>query len=207
MFLVGIAGGSGSGKTTFTNKVLQRVLRDDSTAQVAILHQDSYYLASPPNHLRVHGEPNFDHPDAFDWALLKDHLRRLKRGERVEVPIYDYTSSRRLKETNPVGPCHAILMEGIYTLWDAEIRDFLISGSISTSRPISALSEGSIAMSVNAEERWTASFASTTIRSDRCITNTWNPHVSMPISWSARKPTSRPMCWPRAYRVWWRRPR
>jgi uridine kinase len=119
MFLIGIAGGSGSGKTTFAKKIMSRVGNPD----VVLLHQDSYYLASPAPQLRVHGEPNFDHPDAFDWPLLREHLERLKRGEKVQVPVYDYRISRRLAETVAVGPCKAILMEGIYTLWDLELRD------------------------------------------------------------------------------------
>jgi uridine kinase len=119
MFLVGIAGGSGSGKTTFAKKVLQKV-QDPS---VVVLHQDSYYLPSPPSNIRVHGEPNFDHPEAFDWPLLRDQLERLRNGEQVAVPVYDYKISRRSSETTPVGPCKAILMEGIFTLWDAHIRN------------------------------------------------------------------------------------
>jgi uridine kinase len=119
MFLIGIAGGSGSGKTTFAKKILQRV----GDPGVALLHQDSYYLASPPSEPRVHGEPNFDHPGAFDWALLREHLARLKSGGSVEVPVYDYRSCARLAESEPVGPCRAIILEGIFALWDAEIRD------------------------------------------------------------------------------------
>lgn len=119
MFLVGIAGGSGSGKTTFAQKIIQKV--NDSS--VALLHQDSYYLPNPPKHLKIHGEPNFDHPEAFDWALLKSHLRSLKAGQQIAAPIYDFTESSRSQETLPVGPCKTLLMEGIYTLWDAEIRD------------------------------------------------------------------------------------
>ena len=119
MFLVGIAGGSGSGKTTFAKKVMQWV----TDPSVALLHQDSYYLPSPPTHLRVHGEPNFDHPDAFDWPLLKDQLTRLKAGHQSSVPNYDFRTSRRLPETTLVGPCKTIIMEGIFTLWDAEVRN------------------------------------------------------------------------------------
>jgi uridine kinase len=120
MLLVGIAGGSGSGKTTFARKVIQRV----ADPSVALLHQDSYYQASPSHHLRVHGEPNFDHPDAFDWPLLKDHLKRLKAGEQVATPVYDFnTSSRSADRTELVGPCKTILVEGIFTLWDSDIRD------------------------------------------------------------------------------------
>jgi uridine kinase len=120
MYLVGIAGGSGSGKTTFAKKVLRRV--SPELGGVALLSQDSYYLPSPPTDHLVRGEPNFDHPDAFDWPLLKDHLMRLKAGEQVAVPNYDFKVNRRTAETHLVGPCRTILMEGIFTLWDAEIR-------------------------------------------------------------------------------------
>ncbi len=121
MFVVGIAGGSGSGKTTFAKKVLQRV---EPFKEVGILHQDSYYLPSPPPNLRVHGESNFDHPDAFDWPLLRDHLMKLKTGQSVDVPVYDYKISRRTAETVTMGPCKAVLMEGIFALWDVIIRDY-----------------------------------------------------------------------------------
>jgi uridine kinase len=122
MFLIGIAGGSGSGKTTFAKKILQHVHKE-LEGNVALLHQDSYYLKSPPAHLRTHGESNFDHPDAFDWELLKDHLQKLKNGEQIEAPIYDFRTNRRTAETERVGPCKTILLEGIFTLWDADIRN------------------------------------------------------------------------------------
>ena len=118
--MVGIAGGSGSGKTTFAKKVLHRSGSDSS---VALLHQDSYYRASPPDELKLQGESNFDHPDAFDWPLLREHLAQLKAGLKVEVPVYDYRISQRSQETETVGPCKAILFEGIYALWDPTLRD------------------------------------------------------------------------------------
>jgi len=121
MFIVGIAGGSGSGKTTFAKKILNRVPKAKSES-VALIHQDSYYLPSPPSHIRVHGEPNFDHPDAFDWDLMKEQLTRLKQGQQIDVPVYDYRTNRRTAETIKVGPCKSILFEGIFTLWDAEVR-------------------------------------------------------------------------------------
>lgn len=121
MYLVGIAGGSGSGKTTFAKKILQHL--PQGSGSIALLHQDSYYLPSPADHIKIHGEPNFDHPEAFDWVLLKQHLEALKRGERIDAPIYDFKTSRRTAETESVGPCQTILMEGIFTLWDAEIRN------------------------------------------------------------------------------------
>jgi uridine kinase len=122
MYLVGIAGGSGSGKTTFAKKIIQRIPGPVSS-DVVILHQDSYYLPTPPEMQQVHGSPNFDHPDSFDWPLLTEHLKRLKQGLAIEVPVYDFKANRRTTEVIPVGPCKTILMEGIFALWDAQIRN------------------------------------------------------------------------------------
>jgi uridine kinase len=120
MFLVGIAGGSGSGKTTFAKKIIQRVA-DES---VVLLHQDSYYLPTPPPELKgLQGDYNFDHPDAFDWHLLRSHLEILKQGGKVNVPVYDYRTNQRTSETEAVGPCKVVLLEGIFTLWDPPLRD------------------------------------------------------------------------------------
>lgn len=120
MFLVGIAGGSGSGKTTFAQKIIQRV----ADPSVALLHQDSYYLASPPPSLAMtSGGYKFDHPEAFDWKLLRSHFEQLKAGGRVEVPVYDYRTNQRTAEVEPVGPCQVIILEGIFTLWDAALRE------------------------------------------------------------------------------------
>lgn len=122
MFLVGIAGGSGSGKTTFANKILQKV----TDPAVILLHQDSYYLPTPPPHLKFGNshpaEYNFDHPEAFDWPLLRSHLEILKQGGKVNVPVYDYRTNQRTTETISVGPCKVIVLEGIFTLWDAQLR-------------------------------------------------------------------------------------
>lgn len=119
MYLVGIAGGSGSGKTTFAKKIIQRVQHPN----VILLSQDSYYLPSPAAHLKVHGEANFDHPESFDWPLLRDHLTKLKAGEPIAVPVYDYKTSSRTSEVQSVGPCQIVLLEGIFTLWDEPLRD------------------------------------------------------------------------------------
>lgn len=124
MLLIGIAGGSGSGKTTFAEKILKRIENANSVrSNIGILHQDSYYLPAPPQHLRLHGEANFDHPEAFDWGLLKEHLERLRLGEQIDVPVYDFKTSRRTGESKKTGPWQAILMEGIFTLWAQEIRE------------------------------------------------------------------------------------
>lgn len=119
MYIVGIAGGSGSGKTTFTQKVLAKV----ADSKVGVLHQDNYYLPRPPEHLKINDEPNFDHPDAFDWDLLRSHLELLREGKKVECPIYDYKHSRRTTKTHALGPCKILVVEGIFALWDESIRN------------------------------------------------------------------------------------
>lgn len=118
MFLVGIAGGSGSGKTTFAEKIINRV----GAQHTVLLHQDSYYLPSQPERNFVKNKPNFDHPQAFDWQLLRKQLKEIKRGKAVETPQYDFTTSTRLDTTRPIGPAKACLFDGIYALWDDEIR-------------------------------------------------------------------------------------
>jgi uridine kinase len=90
-----------------------------------ILHLDAYYLDALPPELIKNGEANFDHPEAFDWTLLKHHLEVLKAGGTVAVPTYDYARSRRKRESEVLGPCRTILFEGIYSLFHPEVRKLL----------------------------------------------------------------------------------
>lgn len=122
IFLIGIAGGSGSGKTTFAKKVMKSI----SSADSILLHMDSYYLPSQPkSNYTPSGKANFDHPNAFDWNLLRHHLSELKQGLNIKCPIYDFASSARTDEFEPLGPCKVVLFEGIFALYDQEIRDML----------------------------------------------------------------------------------
>ncbi len=122
IFLVGIAGGSGSGKTTFAQKVMKGINSSDSI----LLHMDSYYLdVQPKSNYTSSGKPNFDHPSAFDWDLLRQHLTDLKQGLSIKCPLYDFTLSRRSGGFETVGPCRVVLFEGIFALYDQEIRDML----------------------------------------------------------------------------------
>lgn len=118
MFTIGIAGGSGSGKTTFVNKIQDRV----NDARLLVLHHDSYYLAEPSPALMADNRPNFDHPMAFDWALFKKHLKEFSRGKPVPVPIYDYKKDRRTDEVTLLGPGKVMIVEGIFSLFDLEVR-------------------------------------------------------------------------------------
>jgi uridine kinase len=87
---------------------------------------DSYYLPKlPKSNYTPKGKPNFDHPDAFDWNLLKSHLMDLKQGRKVLCPVYNFNTSSRLAETEEVGPSEVVLFEGIFSLFDPEIRELL----------------------------------------------------------------------------------
>jgi uridine kinase len=122
IYLVGIAGGSGSGKTTFAKKVMKGI----NSTQSLLLHMDSYYLNVLPSDIHTSsGKPNFDHPQAFDWELLRKHLHDLKQGQSVQCPIYDFATSSRTGEFESFGPCKVVLFEGIFALYDHEIRNML----------------------------------------------------------------------------------
>jgi len=122
MFIVGIAGGSGSGKTTFATKVLDKLGHDNAI----LLHMDSYYLDIPPKHIYTSkGSPNFDHPHSFDWEMLNKHISELKNGNEIYCPTYDFKTNSRTSETVKIGPSKMVLFEGIFTLFDKEIRNML----------------------------------------------------------------------------------
>jgi uridine kinase len=116
--VIGIAGGSGSGKTTVANEILKRVGAD----RIAYLQQDYYYkdLAGLPS--TQHAEINFDHPDSLETELLIKHIASLRSLQPVSVPIYDFTTDSRTGETFTVPPCNVVVVEGILIFVDAELR-------------------------------------------------------------------------------------
>ncbi len=112
MLIIGIAGGTGSGKTTVVRKILERL----PDGEVVILPQDSYYRDSSHLPLEERWEINFDHPDSIEFELLVRHLKDLKKGKIIEQPIYSYLTCTRAIETIPIKPCHVIIVEGILVL-------------------------------------------------------------------------------------------
>lgn len=117
MIIVGIAGGTGSGKTTFA-QALQRAIRHDSV----IISQDSYYYANDHLSFAERVKINYDHPDAFEDELLIEHLQMLRRGETIEVPVYDFEAYARTDRTIMVRPHRVVLVEGILVLASASLR-------------------------------------------------------------------------------------
>jgi uridine kinase len=116
--LIGIAGGSGSGKTL----VARTIVRELGSDRVVIIDQDSYYRNLEDIPFRDREARNFDHPDAFDHELLKRHIRELLDGLPIEQPIYDYSEHRRLRETRHIGEHLVIVLEGILIFVDPELR-------------------------------------------------------------------------------------
>ena len=117
--VIGVAGGTGSGKTTIANVILERV----GPERVAYLPHDAYYkdLSGLPDKQRK--AVNFDHPNSLDNELMRDHIQALKRGETIYLPVYDFTTDSRTEETIPVGPQPVIIVEGILIFAEPELRE------------------------------------------------------------------------------------
>lgn len=107
--IIGICGGTGSGKTTVANRILESV----RACEVVFIQQDSYYRNIKDLPLDYRQVANFDHPDALDNDLLVNHVRKLKAGEPIELPLYDFKTHTRLNETRPVEPKPIVIVEGI----------------------------------------------------------------------------------------------
>lgn len=121
MTIIGIAGGTGSGKTTVVRKIAESL----PLHYVAVVPLDSYYNDTTHMTDEERSAINFDHPDAFDWKLLIEHVKQLKAGNAVEQPTYSYIESNRQKETVHVEPKPVIIIEGIMTLLNKKLRDMM----------------------------------------------------------------------------------
>jgi uridine kinase len=121
MLIVGIAGGTGSGKTTVVNKVLDALPKDE----VIVIPQDSYYRDNSHISLEARQKINFDHPDSVEFVLLIDHLKQLEKGKSVKMPVYSYLTCLRGQETIVIKPAKVVLVEGILILTDQGLREML----------------------------------------------------------------------------------
>lgn len=119
--LIGLAGGSGSGKTLVARNLFRRIDSD----KVSIIEQDSYYKDLSDIPMTARNTHNFDHPEAFDWDLMKRNMANLLQGKTVDIPIYDYKTHTRSAETNTISGHHIIVLEGILVLADAELREMM----------------------------------------------------------------------------------
>lgn len=119
--IIGIAGGTGSGKSTITKELIKLIDKED----VTIIEQDSYYKDQSNLPFEERVKTNYDHPFAFDNELLVQQLKELIDGKSIEKPVYDFSIHNRTKETKTVEPKDVIILEGILILAEKEIRDLL----------------------------------------------------------------------------------
>ncbi len=120
-FVIGVAGGSGSGKSTVTREVLASV----GAEQAAVLMQDDYYLDQSDLSFEDRCKTNYDHPDAFDWPLLMAHVQALRAGQAIDMPVYDFTVHNRSSKTITVRPAPIIVIEGLFALFDPALRKMM----------------------------------------------------------------------------------
>ena len=121
--VIGITGGSGSGKTTVSRELVRRLTEDGSSA--ILLEQDSYYKDQSDKPMSERVKTNYDHPDSFETDLFVSDLRRLLRHEAISKPIYDYPNHTRAKEVEPVEPADVIIVDGVLLFNDSRVRDLL----------------------------------------------------------------------------------
>jgi len=118
MLIIGIAGGTGCGKTTVVNKIIKQLPTDE----VCVISQDSYYKETVNLTYEERSNINFDHPRAIDFDLIVDHLKRLKKGETIEQPVYSFITHNRTTDTVKTHPRKVIIVEGILILNNEALR-------------------------------------------------------------------------------------
>ena len=117
--IIGIAGGSGSGKTTVVRRIMEKV----TDREIAVISQDQYYRDNSDVPVAERQLINFDHPDAIEFELLVSHLRSIKSCKAIQEPTYDYITSTRLPKTITVQPRHVVIVEGILLFTDPQVRE------------------------------------------------------------------------------------
>lgn len=118
-FFIGVAGGTCSGKTT----VSERLAELTGDEHLALIKLDSYYVTRDHQPMHERALANYDHPDAFDWQLLNDHIAALSAGASVPVPIYDYANHTRSGDVRQVRPARIVVVEGILVLYEPQLRE------------------------------------------------------------------------------------
>ena len=121
MLVIGIAGGTGSGKSTVVRKIIESLPQDE----VAVMPQDSYYKDNRHIPLEERLKMNYDEPASIEWTLLTKQLGELKEGRTVNMPTYDFITCSRMKETVTVNPKEVVVVEGILVLTDKSLRDMM----------------------------------------------------------------------------------
>lgn len=118
-YLIGVAGGSNSGKTTIATRLSEMI----GNEHLSLIKLDSYYVERRHETLEQRAAGNYDHPDAFDWELLNDHLAAITAGATVQVPVYDFAKYERTDRCESVPAARVVVVEGILVLWEPRLRE------------------------------------------------------------------------------------
>lgn len=181
---IGIAGGTGSGKTTLTEHLVSR-FGDD----IAVVHHDNYYKRQDCS-FEERCKQNYDHPDAFDTDLMIQDLKKLKAGQTIYCPVYDYALHNRTDQTVEIRPAKVIIVEGILIFQNKELRDLLdIKIFVETDADVRILRRA--LRDVEERGRSMQSVVTqylTTVKP--CTSSSWSPPGSMPTSWCWRGATT-----------------
>ncbi|MCM1152801.1 MAG: uridine kinase [Muribaculum sp.] len=121
MIVIGIAGGTGSGKSTVVRKIIESLPREN----VAVIPQDCYYNDNAHIPLEERLKMNYDEPASIEWSLLTSQIEQLRQGRAIEMPTYDFITCSRLKQTVHIEPCEVVVVEGILVLTDKHLRDMM----------------------------------------------------------------------------------
>ena len=192
--IIGIAGGSGSGKTTLALRLKERFGEDE----VRLISHDSYYKRHDELPFEERCKLNYDHPDAFDNALLIYHLQELKAGRAIDCPVYDYADHNRSNKVQHIEPAPVLIVEGILPFVEpelCELFDYKIYVDTDADERILAASCGT---SKSGAARWTASSTSTSPRSNPCTRPLWSPASGTRTSSCPTAARTAPpwRCWP-----------
>lgn len=183
---IGIAGGTGSGKTTLT-----RHLKEHFGDAVTVIGHDSYYKRQDGKTYEERSKVNYDHPDAFETSLLVEHLKALKAGRSIQCPVYSYVDHNRTDETVEVFPTKVIIVEGILIFQDPTLRDmFDIKIFVETDADVRILRRALRDTSATAVARSRASSRSTSRPSSPCTSSTLSRAASTRTSSCSRAGTT-----------------
>lgn len=182
---IGIAGGTGSGKTTLT-----RHLKEHFGDAVTVIGHDSYYKRQDGKTYEERSKVNYDHPDAFETSLLVEHLKALKAGRSIQCPVYSYVDHNRTDETVEVFPTKVIIVEGILIFQDPTLRDMFDIKILSRPTPTCASCAAPCATSATAAARSRASSHSTSRPSSPCTSSTLSRAASTRTSSCSRAGTT-----------------
>jgi uridine kinase len=188
--VIGIAGGTGSGKTTVAEAIVRRI----GPERIALIQQDSYYKDQSHLPMEERVRINYDHPDSIDTALLIRHLQELIAGRPVEVPIYDFTTYTRTPHTRRVEPRPVILVEGILVFVEKALRDlFDIKIYVDADPDIRFIRRLCSGTWPSGGGPWSRSSGSISPPCARCTWSSWSPASATPTSSSRRGASTR---WP-----------